>query len=161
MQLYQKDLYPFGQLMSSLTAREVQNSTGLFYSSITHHWFAWFMIIFTHFKSFSSTTHLFSIAHFHKNTEWLRLEGTSGGHLVQHPWSGEATWSWLPRTVSRQLLNISKEEDFTASLGNLSNVQFYFIIASNSCGPSHMISVPLLRIQYEFSWRLMRMKNHH
>lgn len=110
-----------------------------------------FMNTFTHFKSFSSITRLFSIAHFHRITERLRLEGTSGGDLVQRPCSSRATSSHLPSTVSRQLLSISKDEYFTASLGNLFNVQFYFIISSNSCGPSYIISVLLLRIQYKFS----------
>lgn len=33
-------------------------------------------------------------------TEGLRLEGTSGGHLLQPLCSGRDTQSWLPRTVS-------------------------------------------------------------
>ncbi|KAK4832002.1 hypothetical protein QYF61_020440 [Mycteria americana] len=41
-------------------------------------------------------------------TDWLRLAGTSGCHLVQLPTSSRATKSRLPRTMSRQLLNISK-----------------------------------------------------
>lgn len=41
-----------------------------------------------------------------KNTEWLRLEKTSGSHLVQPLYSGRDTQSTLPRTLSRQLLNI-------------------------------------------------------
>ena len=57
--------------------------------------------------------------HITKNTERLRLEGTSAGHLVQ-PWcSSRATWNWLPRTMSRRLLNFSKDGDTTASPGNL------------------------------------------
>lgn len=100
MQQYQKDLYPFGQLMSSLTAHKVQNFTGLFYSSLSHHQVAQFtIIIFTHFKSFSSIAHVFSITHFHRITEWLRLVGTSGGHLVHHPCSSMDTYGQLPRTM--------------------------------------------------------------
>lgn len=31
------------------------------------------------------------LTHFHRITEWLRLVGTSGGHLVQHPCSSMDT----------------------------------------------------------------------
>jgi len=55
----------------------------------------------------------------HRMTEWLRLERSSGGHLVQPPCSSRATQTWLPRTVSRQLLTISKDGDCTTSLANL------------------------------------------
>jgi len=44
-------------------------------------------------------------------TEWLKLEATSGDYLVQPPCSSRATYSQLPRTMSRQLLNISKDRD--------------------------------------------------
>jgi len=52
-----------------------------------------------------------------RTTERVRLEGTSGGHLVQPLCSSRATQRWLPKTVSRWLLNISR--DSTTSLGNL------------------------------------------
>lgn len=48
----------------------------------------------------------------HGITDWLKLEGTSWGHLVQPPSSRR-----LPRI--RWLLKISKENNTTASLGNL------------------------------------------
>ena len=51
-------------------------------------------------------------------TERLRLEGNFGGHLVQPLSSSRTTYSWFPRTVSRQLLSIPKEGDSTISLGN-------------------------------------------
>lgn len=35
------------------------------------------------------------------------------------PWSSKATQNWLPRTISKSLLRISKEGDHTTSLGNL------------------------------------------
>lgn len=53
--------------------------------------------------------------------EWLRMEGTSGSHLVQHCRSSRNTQSSLPSTISRWLLNskkISKKRD-SAFLGNL------------------------------------------
>lgn len=46
----------------------------------------------------------------HKTVE---LEGTFGSHVVQPPYSSRATQSWLPRTVSTQLLKISRKGDFS------------------------------------------------
>lgn len=48
----------------------------------------------------------------------VEVEGTSEGYLVQPPCSSWTTYSRLPKTMTRWLLNISKE-DSTASLGNL------------------------------------------
>jgi len=45
----------------------------------------------------------------HRITGWLRLEGSSGGHLAQ-PSSSRETPSRVPRTMSRWLWKISKEE---------------------------------------------------
>jgi len=55
----------------------------------------------------------------HRITEWLRWEETCGGHLVQQHCSSWVTYSRVPRTMSRQYLNISKEGDSTVSLGDL------------------------------------------
>lgn len=52
-------------------------------------------------------------------TEGLRLEETSGGHLVHPPCSSRVTQTHLARTMSRQLLIIPKDEDFMVSLSNL------------------------------------------
>lgn len=54
-----------------------------------------------------------------QNHRMADLEGTSGHHLVQSQCPNRVTWSQLPRTVSRQLLNISKDENSMNSLGNL------------------------------------------
>lgn len=54
----------------------------------------------------------------HRTTEYLRLAGTNGDHLVQPTCSRKATYTWLLRTVSRQLLNIPRMET-PQSLGNL------------------------------------------
>ena len=54
----------------------------------------------------------------HRITECSGLEGTSVGHPAQPP-AGAVTYSRLHRTLSRQVLNISREGDSTTSLGSL------------------------------------------
>lgn len=54
---------------------------------------------------------------YHRITTLLKLEGTSRS-CNSSPWSSRATYTWLHRIMSRQLLNISKDEDFTTPLGN-------------------------------------------
>ena len=51
-----------------------------------------------------------------------------GGHLVQTRCSSRATDSWLPRTMSRQLLSITNKEDSTNSLRNLRKCSVTLII---------------------------------
>lgn len=51
---------------------------------------------------------------FHRLTEWLKVEGSARSLLVQTP--SQATWSWLPNTASRQLLNLVKDGDSTVPL---------------------------------------------
>ena len=55
----------------------------------------------------------------HRITECSGLEGTSVGRLFQHPCRSRVTYSRLHRTLSRRVLNISREGDFTTSLGSL------------------------------------------
>lgn len=55
----------------------------------------------------------------HRITEWVRLQGTTGGHLVQAPRSAglsQTTWHWV---VSRQFFSVSSEGDSVPSLDNL------------------------------------------
>jgi len=52
-------------------------------------------------------------------TEWSGLEGTFASHLAQHPCRSRVTYSRLHRTLSRRVLNISREAESTASLGSL------------------------------------------
>lgn len=65
---------------------------------------------------------------FHRIAGWLRLEGASGGYLVQVSCSNMYTLKQLPRTVSRQLLNISKVGDSKTSLGNSSQCSVIFTV---------------------------------
>lgn len=53
---------------------------------------------------------------FHRIPEWLRLEGTSKGHLIQSLCSRKAIYSQLPSTTSRELLSMPKEEVWFPSL---------------------------------------------
>ena len=60
-----------------------------------------------------------ALSWFHRITECSGLEGTPVGHLVQPPCRSRVTYSGLHRTLSRRVLNISREGDSTTSLGSL------------------------------------------
>lgn len=83
----------------------------------------------------------------HRTTAWLKLEGISGDYLVQSLWLSRDTHSRFPRTVSRWLLNIFMDRNYTC-LGNLClcsltcTVNFYMVrqapvfqFASTASGP--------------------------
>ena len=82
----------------------------------------------------------------------LRLGGTSGDHPAQPPGSRRATYNNLTRAMSRQLLNISKEEDNTVSLGNLYYCSFtllakkkkHFVMFRGSLLCFSLCSLPLV-----------------
>lgn len=50
-------------------------------------------------------------------TEWFRVVGTSGVHLVQPLYSSKDTQSRLPSSTYRHLLKVSNDGDSTISLG--------------------------------------------
>ena len=62
---------------------------------------------------------LLSSNYVHRITEWLRLEDTSRGHLIPSSCSSRGIQSRLFRTMSSQILNISKEGKSITFLGNL------------------------------------------
>lgn len=62
--------------------------------------------------------------HNHQITKWSKLEGTSGGNLVQlHILLKQDTQRQLPSIMSRQYMSTSKNGDSTTSLDNLCNLQ--------------------------------------
>lgn len=61
----------------------------------------------------------FRITEWHRVTECLRVEGTSGEHPVQPSCWGGFTQSSLHRITSRPVLHISREGVSTTSLGSL------------------------------------------
>jgi len=71
------------------------------------------------FFSPKSLVTVFGQAHDNRITECSGLEGTSVGHPVQPPCRSRVTYNRLHRTMSRQVWNISREGDSTASLGSL------------------------------------------
>lgn len=66
-----------------------------FFAVITYHWYR------------NSGSPADQISAVHRISDWMRLEGDSGGHLVQATCSNRAPWH---RTQSRWFLNISKGE---------------------------------------------------
>lgn len=60
----------------------------------------------------------FRVIENHRITEWVRLEETTVGNLVQSSCSSVIQSTWH-RIVSRRVLDISSEEDSTSSMGNL------------------------------------------
>jgi len=61
----------------------------------------------------------FTLSNNYRITECSGLAGTSVDHLVQPLCRSRVTYSRLHRTLSRQVLNISRERESTASLGSL------------------------------------------
>jgi len=86
----------------------------------------------------------------HRITECLGLAGTSVGHPAQLSCRSRVTQSWLHRTLSRQVLNISREGDSTAPLGSLCQgsvtlrVKKFFLVFRRNFPCSSLCPLPLV-----------------
>ena len=89
-------------------------------------WTLWAHVVFSIacIRVFRSQHSPFAGSQDHGITERWGLEGTSVGHLVQPPCQSRITYSRLHRTLSRRVLNISREGDSTTSLGSLFQCSF-------------------------------------
>lgn len=83
--------------------------------------------IAVHKYNFVSNWCTIAVWQVHRITQWLRLKGMSGGHLVQPLYSSRVTSIQLPKIIFRQLLNISKEDSSTPP-GNLCQYSVTFIV---------------------------------
>lgn len=68
----------------------------------------------------------------HTVTEWWRLEGTCGGHLVPPLYSSRATCGRSPRTMSMWLWRITKEGDSRTSLYKINLLPFVIVLLNQT-----------------------------
>lgn len=74
-------------------------------------------------------------------TEWVRLEGTTVGQLVQSLCSNKTILETLHRTVSRESLNIPGDRDSSTSLENLFQ-----------CSVTHTVKKFIFMSKRNFPW---------